>query len=253
LELILNSFQYPFIFLIFTVRLIFNELKQVKSKDMKLFCLRIAATPLLLLMSYQLFSQDNASMQEFGLTTGAFTNFPANQDYLKDNTQAFYLAPYIRTGKHEFSAGILYPLKRPGLYFTYNDLDPRAGAIAGYKVYLFNVYSRENLFIHYSFQYFRFTGNYDSAYNGTSQLYHATETDIYINNVIGLGYNLFFDYNARFGLFYTLDYIISQAGYRVGEGGATSGSWITKFAWNNLSTHFGLSFKLTSLQKKDKK
>gem|GEM_PF-2491529 len=32
----------------------------------------------------------------------------------------------------------------------------RLGAIAGYKFYIFNVYGRENLFVHYSFQYLIF-------------------------------------------------------------------------------------------------
>jgi hypothetical protein len=73
---------------------------------------------------------------------------------------------------------------------------------------------------------------------------------MYINNVIGLGYNLFFDMDERFGLYYILDYVISQAGYRVGTPDANDDSWTTQYIWNNLSTHFGLSFKVTSIKKK---
>jgi hypothetical protein len=203
--------------------------------------------------SYKLFSQPANDMKEFGITTGGFTNFPANQNYLKENMSAFYLAPYLRAGQHEFSVGIVYPLRTNGLYFTDNKINPRLGAIAGYKFYIFNVEGRENLFIHYSFMYLRFNGNYDAFDSLSNQTYQKTESDTYINNVIGLGYNLFFDTDARFGLFYTLDYIISQAGYKLGTPDYTGNSWTTRYIWNNLSTHFGLSFKLTSLKKKDKK
>jgi hypothetical protein len=205
-------------------------------------------------------------MQEFGISTGEFTNFPANQNYLKQDMTVFYVAPYIRTGKHEFSAGIVYPLSTNGLYATDHTVKPRLGAIAGYKFYLFDVYGRENLFIHYLFQYLRYGGAFDThttqlGYSGAfgtytipgNQLYHWTETDMYINNVIGLGYNLFLDSDERFGFYYTLDYIISQAGYKFGGNGYNDNSWATRYIWNNLSTHLGFSFKLTSLKKKDKK
>jgi hypothetical protein len=200
--------------------------------------------------SNRLFSQSEADMQEFGITTGGFTNFPANQNYLKENMSAFYVAPYLRTGRHEFSVGIVYPLKTIALYFYNNNIDPRPGAIAGYKFYVFNVYGRENMFVHYSFEYLRFKGNYDVYWDGGSQYW--TETDMYINNVIGLGYNLFFDMDERFGFYYILDYIISQNGYKRG-GEVNDNAWTTSYIWNNLSTHFGFSFKLTSLKKKDSK
>ena len=199
------------------------------------------------------FSQSDPVNQEFGITTGAFTNFPANQNYLKEDITVFYAAPYVRTGKHEFSAGILYPLTIHGLYFSDNTISPRIGAIAGYKFYIFNVYGRENLFIHYSFQYLRFMGTYDRNYSWSNQPYHWTETDTYINNVIGLGYNLFFDSNERFGFYYTLDYMISQTGYKLGSAGYSDNSWTVRYIGNNLSTGFGLIFKLTSLNKKGKK
>ncbi len=205
----------------------------------------------MLVLSHKLYSQSESDMQEFGFTTGAFTNFPANQNYLKDNMSVLYFAPYIRTGKHEFSAGIIYPLKIYGLFFNEDNIDPRIGATVGYKLYLFNVYGRENLFVHYSFQYLRFKST--DKYFIVSNTYPWTETDMYINNVIGLGYNLFFDVNERFGFYYTLDYVISQAGYKLGPPGFIDKSWSTQFIWNNLSTNFGFSFKLTSLKKKDKK
>jgi hypothetical protein len=205
------------------------------------------------LISPRLFSQSNSDMQEFGITTGAFTNFPANQNYLKEDISVLYVAPYLRTGRHEFSAGIVYPLQTHNLFFKDYNINPRPGMIAGYKFYIFNIYGRENLFVHYSFQYLRFMGNYDINYNWTSQTYHWTETDTYINNVIGLGYNLFFDTKGRFGLYYTLDYVISQTGYKLGTPGINNTSWNVQYLWNHLSTNFGFIFKLTSLKKKDKK
>jgi hypothetical protein len=71
--------------------------------------------------------------------------------------------------------------------------------------------------------------------------------------VIGLGYNLFFDINRRFGLYYTLDYVISQTGYKLDAPSYTDNTWTTRYIWNNLSTHVGLSFKITSLKKTVKK
>jgi hypothetical protein len=207
----------------------------------------------MLIFSHLLFSQADNGPQEFGITTGAFTNFPANQHYLTENMSVFYVAPYLRTGRHEFSAGMLYPLSAHGLNLTDYTLDPRPGAIAGYKFYVFNVYGRENMFIHYSFQYLRFAGTYDIHSDWHSQTFHVTETDMYINNVIGLGYNLFFDYNERFGLFYILDYVISQTGYKISTEGYKSNSWTTQFVWNNLSTNIGFIFKLAPLKKKEKK
>ncbi len=220
---------------------------------MKRFIAILLTAQFMFIISHKLFSQSNTIMQEFGITTGAFTNFPANQNYLKENISVFYIAPYLRTGKHEFSAGIVYPLKTHGLYFNDNNINPRLGAMAGYKFYIFNVYGRENLFVHYSFQYLRFIGGSDVYYIWNNQSYHWTETDTYINNVIGLGYNLFFDINERFGFYYTLDYVISQAGYKLGTPGFNDNFWATQYIWNNLSTNFGFSFKLNSLKKKDKK
>jgi hypothetical protein len=71
--------------------------------------------------------------------------------------------------------------------------------------------------------------------------------------VIGLGYNLFFDTGGRFGLYYTLDYVISQTGYKLGTPGIKNTSWNVQYLWDHLSTNFGFIFKLTSLKKKDKK
>ena len=207
----------------------------------------------MMIISPELFSQTNNDNSEFGITTGAFTNFPANQDYLKESMSVFYIAPYIRTGKHEFSAGVVYPLTHQALYLSDQNVDPRLGAMAGYKFYIFDIYGRENLFVHYSFQYLRFAGSYDKSYSGSTQPYQWTETDMYINNVIGFGYNLFFDNNERFGLFYTLDYVISQAGHNIATPGFHHDSWATQYIWNNISTNFGLSFKLTSLKKRVKK
>ena len=205
----------------------------------------------LLLSSNLLHSQNNANMQDFGITAGGFTNFPCNQNYMKENIGVFYIAPYIRTGKHEFTAGILLPLNTHSLVFNDETLSSRPGFKLGYKFYVFNIYSRENLFIHYTLQYLRFKGTYNNSYHGLNP--ETTETDMYINNVIGLGYNLFFDSEERFGFYYTFDYIISQAGYRFDYSGNIDNLWKTQYFWNHLSTHFGVSFKITSLKKKVKK
>jgi hypothetical protein len=217
---------------------------------MKKLIIILLTFQIILTLSQKVSCQSNTSMQEFGISAGGFTNFPANKNYLKEDMNVFYVAPYLRTGKHEFSAGMVYPLKFHGIYFPDNDLNPQPGAVAGYKFYVFDIDSRENLFIHYSFQYLRFKGNYD-VYSGDSAQ-HWTETDNYINNVIGLGYNLFFDADARFGFYYILDYVISQAGYKR-SGQVNDNAWTTTYIWNNISTHFGFSFKLTSIKKKDKK
>jgi len=75
--------------------------------------------------SHELFCQNNNDMQEFGITAGGFTNFPANQKSMKEDINVLYIAPYIRTGQHEFSAGILYPLTTHGLFFNDNSLATR--------------------------------------------------------------------------------------------------------------------------------
>jgi hypothetical protein len=219
---------------------------------MKRFFTIILTAQLIFSDSFKLFSQSTADMQEFGITIGALTNFPADKNYLDKYINVFYLAPYIRVGRHEFSAGMSYPLQTHALFFDKNLITPRPGAVAGYKFYIFNVYGRENLFVHYTFQYLRFKKTYDSYFmwNNQTYLYNTTETDTYINNVIGLGYNLFFDMNGRFGFYYILDYVITQTGYKVDTQGPKSNSWTTNYIWNNLSTHLGFSFKLTSLKKK---
>jgi hypothetical protein len=200
-----------------------------------------------------LFSQSYEISKEFGITTGGFSNFPANEHYLTDYTSMVYVAPYIRAGKHEFSAGLLLPLAADGLYFTDKKLSPRLGAIAGYKYYVFNEYGRENMFIHYSFEYLRYSGTSDYQYIWAFDPVKITEKDMFINNVIGVGYNVFFDMNARFGLYYILDYVISQGGYKISGEGTKMSSWATTYIWNNLSNQVGLIFKITSLNKKEKK
>jgi len=208
--------------------------------------------PALLSLSAELFSQVSPDLKEFGITAGTFTNFPANQNYLKQDVSVFYVAPYIRVGQHEFSAGLAYPVNTPSLLSSDYKLNPRPGAVAGYKFYIFNIYGRENLFIHYAFQYLLFKGYWESGYYVGPLPYPGKESDIYINNVIGLGYNLFFDMDRRFGMYYALDYVISQTGYQLGTLNPGSNTWNTQFTWNHLSTHFGFIFKLTPLRKKAK-
>jgi hypothetical protein len=217
---------------------------------MKRLTLLLLIVQLLTLFSHELYSQTDEINKEFGLTVGGFTNFPANKNYLTNDINVVYLAPYIRTGRHEFTAGILYPLATYAINFKDDKINPLPGATAGYKFYIFNPSGRENLFIHYSLQILLFRGDFYGPIIWENHLNTWIETDMYINNVIGLGYNLFFDTNGRFSLFYTLDYVISQAGYKLNSSGFPENSWITRFVWENLSTHIGFSFKLTSLKKK---
>jgi hypothetical protein len=210
------------------------------------------ASQFLISLSTELFSQNDTYTPELGLTAGAFTNFPANENYLKENISVFYVAPYVRAGRHEFSAGITYPLKTEAIYFTPDNINPRPGAIIGYKFYVFNIYGRENMFIHYAFQCLRFKGSYTEV-QGSSQHYDPVEeTDLYFNNAIGLGYNLFFDNNARFGFFYFLDYVFSMSAYH-NNYGYEDHDWTTNHYWNRISTGIGLSFKLTPLKKQEQK
>lgn len=188
----------------------------------------------------ELFSQSEITYKELGINVGGFTNFPANQDYLTNYMSAVYVAPYIRIGRHEIMAGINCPMPADGLYNTGLRLDPRPGVVAGYKLYLFNPFGRENMFIHYSFQYLNLKGGENETY----------EKDRYFNNTIGLGYHLFFDSGARFGLFYILDYVISRTGYNRFNNNSAAFEWTNEWAWNHLSTHIGLSFKLAEFRTK---
>jgi hypothetical protein len=220
---------------------------------MKRSILILLTAQLMLLIPDKVFPQSTPTMQEFGITTGTFSNFPANQNYFKDAITVFYAAPYVRVGKHEFSAGVVYPLSTEGLNFSDYNVKPRLGATAGYKFYIFNVYGVENLFIHYSFQYLRFKGHYDVYDKSNNQIFPWDETDMYINNVIGLGYNVFFDVHGRFGFYYILDYVIAQTSYKLDTPGVNSGPWSTQYIWNNLSTNIGFIFKITSLKKNPEK
>ncbi len=192
-------------------------------------------------------AQAVSTLKEFGLAVGGFTNFPLNQDYLTRTVSAFYLAPYVRCDRHEFTVGLVCPIGADALHFGNETLSPRPGMLADYKFYVFDPNGRENLFIHYAFQYIRLKGYHDEDHGGI--VYSLTEKDMYINHIIGLGYHLFFDMNARFGLYYTLDYMISGAGYQVSSGAQNSDSWSTTYLWNHLSTNFGLTFKLASLNR----
>ena len=212
----------------------------------------IVMTILFVVMSSQLFSQSGDISNEFGISVGEFTNFPCNKNYRKQDMTVFYVSPYVRVGRHEFSAGPVYELPYKALNFSDHKLSPCSGVIAGYKFYIFKPDGIENLFIHYAFQYLRFRGNLDITFSdGSTQPW--TEKDTYINNVIGLGYNVYFDSNERFGFFYTLDYVISQTSDQLAGPAYTSDSWTTRYVWNNLSTHLGFTFKLTPLKKKTTK
>jgi len=225
---------------------------QIKIQDMKRFIAIFLSAQFIFFFSGHLFSQSSSGLQEFGIDAGALTNFPATQDYQKKDMSMLYVAPYVRTGRHEFSAGFISPLMTKGLFFNDNNMNPRLGAMAGYKFYIFNAEGRENLFVHYMFQYLRYKGGYDLYSGSGAQPAHGIETDMYINNVIGLGYNLFFDANERFGFYYTLDYVISQTGYRLEAPANTDKYWATQYVWNKLSTNVGFSFRITSLKKKAK-
>ncbi|MEI6886433.1 MAG: hypothetical protein WCO02_18230 [Bacteroidota bacterium] len=203
--------------------------------------------------SQTLYSQADQVKQDFGISVGGFTNFPANQNYLTDYMSVMYVAPYIQVGRHEFSVGMTYPVSTQALFFQENDVNPYPGAIASYKFYVFNPYGRENMFIHYSFQYLRFKRGFEVPASSALPADYWTETDMYINNVIGLGYNIYFDMEERFGLYYTLDYVISQTSYNLHSSTVSNHNWNTQYVWNNISTHIGFIFKLTPLKKKVKK
>ncbi|MCX6281151.1 MAG: hypothetical protein NTU51_04255 [Bacteroidetes bacterium] len=220
---------------------------------MKKFIAISSAVLLFSTLSFQLFSQSDPVKQDFGIAVGGFTNFPADQNYLTDLKSALFVAPYVQVGRHEFSAGIVFPFQTNALYYTGNKTNPNIGGVASYKFYVFNVYYRENLFIHYSFQYLAYKGSYDVYYGSGTQPYHWDESDMYINNIIGLGYNIYFDNEERFGFYYTLDYVISQTGYKLSSAGYHTNSWSTNFVWNNFSTQVGFTFKITPLKKKVKK
>jgi hypothetical protein len=203
---------------------------------------------ILLIISISSFSQSTSLTREFGLTVGGFTNFPTNQHYIDDNIKVLSLAPYITVGKHQFYAGILYPLRANGLYSD-KKIYSRPGATAGYTFYVFNKAGRENMYVNYSFQYFKFTGNFDA---GPSP-YTFIEKDIYINNVFSLGYVVYFDTQQRFGMYYSLGYVISQRGYQEHPNTVdlkNPSAWWTEFSWNHFNTNFGFSFKLKQFDKK---
>lgn len=213
----------------------------------------LIASVIIVAVSLQVFAQDDEFKQDFGITIGGFTNFPANENYLKDYMSIIYVAPYIQVGRHEFSVGVTYPFSTKALFFNDNTISSRIGAVAGYKFYVFNPYGRENLFIHYAFQYLRFKGAYDASSSSGIPPGNWTETDMYINNVIGLGYNLYFDMEERFGLYYILDYVISQTSCNLNSSAVSSHNWNSQYVWNNISTQIGFVFKLTPLKKKVKK
>lgn len=188
--------------------------------------------------------------REYGLSVGGFTNFPANKHFLDDNIHALYLAPYMRVGRHEFSAGLLVPLAAKSLYFPEDKISPRPGFIAGYRFFVFDPAGRENMFIHYAFEYMWFSGDQTVTTSVKSAGIPVTEKNMYINNVIGLGYNLFFDMNARFGFYYLVDYVISQLGYNLAYDGNKSKDWTSRYIWNNLSNHIGFTIRLGKLPSK---
>ncbi|MEI8005999.1 MAG: hypothetical protein WCI48_07315 [Bacteroidota bacterium] len=219
---------------------------------MKTIVALIMSVVILLAFSANLQAQQDPIKQDFGISAGGFSNFPANQHYMTDLKSVVYVSPYIQVGRHEFSLGFAYPVAINAMFFSDDNINPSPGFIAGYKFYVFNPYFRENMFIHYSFEYLRYKSTYNKVLTGdVSKPY--TETDMYINNVIGLGYNVYFDSDGRFGLYYILDYLVSQNSYKINGEIPNAGNWMTNYVWNNLSTHIGLTFKLTSLRKKVKK
>lgn len=203
----------------------------------------------IIMIPLSLYSQYDRIRNEFGINAGGFTNFQASRDYSKNQINVLYIAPYILTHSHEFSLAFAYPLSTDALAYPENKIDPLPGFIAGYKFYLFDMTGNENVFLHYSFQYLHFSGNLD---NNTIQPPEVLkEKDMYINNLIGLGYTLYFDAHQRFGMYYIIDYIISQYGYQKGSPEITGQTWTTDYSWNRLSTHIGFSFKLTDLKKSE--
>jgi hypothetical protein len=181
---------------------------------------------------------------ELGITFGGFTNFPANKDYLNKNHSAFYLAPAYRIGKHEFTLGISIPLNTDALFQTDSTIKSRPGFIAGYRFYFADIYGQEKFFIHYNFQYLRYSRDYEVLVMPKSTEAGWTEKDMYINNIIGLGYYLYLGSKNQCGFYYVLDYVISQRSYHVKGPFLEGHTWISEFVWNNLSTGLGFYIKL---------
>jgi hypothetical protein len=223
--------------LIFVVSLLPKLLKMKKYIAVSLFA------AFMLLIPYNLFSQSTTLNREFGLTLGGFTNFPANKHYLDDNIKVISLAPYVIIGKHEFYAGIVYPLKANGLNWG-TKLDSRPGFVAGYKYYIFNKAGRENMYVNYSFQFLRFKGTPDVFPD------MSYEINDYINNVISLGYVVYFDRQQRFGMYYSLGYVISQGSYNNNYDSPSGNLWNAQYIWDHINTNVGFSFKLKNFDRK---
>jgi len=64
------------------------SLLAVKIKDMKRV-IGILLQAFMIIISTSLYSQSSSGMQEFGITAGEFTNFPCNQNYLKQDMTVF--------------------------------------------------------------------------------------------------------------------------------------------------------------------
>jgi hypothetical protein len=186
------------------------------------------------------------------LNAGAFTDFPCNQYYLKDNIKSISLAPYVRVGKHEFYAGMVCSIKKTNPTSTIK-YDFRPGAFAGYTFYVFNPAGRENMYLNYSFQYLNFKENINfegSHLYPPNTSYTIKNKTSFINNVFSLGYVVYFDTQQRFGLYYTLGYVVSLNSIYNQSEAISLDERYSRFVWNNLCTNVGLSFKLKSFDKK---
>jgi hypothetical protein len=202
--------------------LLFN--RSMKKTTVSVIFLIISLT-----VSPCLFSQKDPLRKQFGISVGAFIN----PTFDLEKTGGAYVAFYRRIEKHEFSLGLIYPSHTQGR-LSNDDIKPTFGALAAYKCYLLDPVRRENLFVYYSLHVLRYCGSY-YYYTGSGGIHHAGETDTYINNIAGVGFNVFMDKEQRFSFYYSIGYVISY--------------WMTEedqsgFVLNALNSNAGFSFKL---------
>jgi hypothetical protein len=183
-----------------------------------------------MLTSSGLFSQSDTVRKQLGINTGIFFNYSFTENITIGGA---YLDLYKRIGKHEYYGGLIYQSKPKG-ELTEGELKPRFGIIAGYKFYFYKFPHRENIFLHYTFQYLSFIGRYPKYSHG-SYIGDYTQNDDFINNIIGLGFTVFFNKKQRFGFYYSFGYIISK---HIAGG----------FNWSFINSNFGFNFKLTNLK-----
>jgi hypothetical protein len=182
-----------------------------------------------LIFSDKLLSQSETGNLKLGIRSGASTCINGYNPS-DDNIMAFYFTSYLRIKKHEFNLGMVYPVT------TYGGMDgvlnSNIDPVVGYKYYFLKFPKWVNPFIHYEFQYLRYSGVVD---DGSKEHNQYTETDNLFYNIIGFGFNGFFYKNQNFGFSWSLGFIIPVKKFYAGY---------QNYLNSNLSFYFTLvSFK----------